>query len=521
MQRAAPLVAAGILLSRLAGLVRQRAFSHFLGLGDAADALSAAFRIPNLLQNLLGEGALSAAFIPVYARLRAQERHAEAAAVARAVAALLALVTSVIVLLGLAAAPWLVDLLAPGFAGAKRDLTIVLVRILFPGVGVLVLAAWCLGVLNSHGRFFLSYSAPVAWNVVIIVVTVLAGRDRAPEELVLLIAGAAVAGSLLQLGIQLPSTIRAVQGGRPADPPAGASREAVRTVARNFGPSVLSRGVLQVSAWVDMLIASLLGTGAAAALASAQMIGMLPASLFGMSVSAAALPAMAARTGAAAPARDLREELEAGWRRIAYFVVPSAMAFLAFGHVITGVLFQSGAFTAADSRYVWLVLAGAAVGLLASTLARLAGSTFFALGDTRTPFRLAAIRVGFGVPLGLLLALQAPGWLGVDPKYGVAGLTLAGGLAGWLEFALLRRALAPRIGPPRLEPGHVARLWLVAALAAAAGWAVLRLAEPWGQPLWGGLAVLGTYGATYLMVTRLVGIPEARLPGFRRGTPDG
>src|SRR6202040_3195045 len=159
------LVAAGILCSRLAGLVRLRVFAYYFGQqSDAADAFNAAFRIPNFLQNLFGEGALSASFIPVYASLVARGERREADRVAGAVGAILALVVSALVLVGVLAAPLLIAAIAPGFTGGKRALTIVIVRILFPGAGLLVLSAWCLGVLNSHGRFLLSYSAPVVWN---------------------------------------------------------------------------------------------------------------------------------------------------------------------------------------------------------------------------------------------------------------------------------------------------------------------------------------------------------------------
>ena len=142
--------------SRVAGFVRQRAFSHYFGQdSDAADAFTAAFRIPNLLQNLFGEGALSASFIPVYAGSLTRDPRA-ASQLAGAIAALLSLVTAVLVLAGVFAAPLLVALIAPGFSGEKRELSVALVRVLFPGAGLLVLSAWCLGILNSHHRFLLS-----------------------------------------------------------------------------------------------------------------------------------------------------------------------------------------------------------------------------------------------------------------------------------------------------------------------------------------------------------------------------
>src|SRR5215472_4041069 len=149
-------VAAGILISRLVGLVRQGVFAKYFGLSDAGDAFTAAFRVPNLLQNLFGEGVLSASFIPVYAKLLAECDDEESGRVAGAVGAILAAVSSVLVVAGMAATPYLIFAIAPGFEGEKRELTIRLVRVLFPGAGLLVLSAWCLGILNSHRKFFLS-----------------------------------------------------------------------------------------------------------------------------------------------------------------------------------------------------------------------------------------------------------------------------------------------------------------------------------------------------------------------------
>ena len=175
--RHAFLVAAGIFLSRIVGLVRQGVFSHYFGLkSDPADAFNAAFRIPNFLQNLFGEGVLSASFIPVYARLLSECDEEESGRVAGAVGAILALVASVLVLAGVLATPFLIDAIAPGYHGAKRELTIRLVQILFPGAGLLVLSAWCLGILNSHRKFFVSYTAPVLWSAAIIATLIAFGR---------------------------------------------------------------------------------------------------------------------------------------------------------------------------------------------------------------------------------------------------------------------------------------------------------------------------------------------------------
>ena len=504
--RFAALVAAGILLSRIFGLVRQRVLAHYLGLSSSADAFSAGFRIPNLLQNLFGEGVLSASFIPVYSRLLAKGERDEARRVAGAVFAFLSLIVAIVVLAGVLSTPWLIDLIAPGFDGETRLLTIRIVRVLFPGMGLLALSAWCLGILNSHRRFFLPYVAPVVWNIAIIGSLFAYGGRVADAELAVVAAWGSVIGSALQLFVQLPVVLRLVPGIRPALK-AGSH---VRTVARNFVPAFLGRGVVQIGAYVDTLLASLLPTGAVAALMNAQMLYTLPVSLFGMSISAAELPEMAsdaARDDAVADRLGTR--LHAGLRRIAYFVVPSAAAFLAFGDVVAAALFETGEFTRGDSVYVWALLAGSAVGLLASTMGRLYSSAFYALHDTRTPLRFAAVRVTVGMAAGALLALYAPAALGIAPKWGAAGITVASGIGAWLELVLLRSALRSRLGIRERLTSAVLRLWACAAVAALAAWGVKLLvvsAHPWVMAT----LVLGTFALVYVALTAAARIDEAR-----------
>jgi putative peptidoglycan lipid II flippase len=501
------LVATGILLSRLIGLVRQRIFSRLFGLSDAADAFNIAFRIPNLLQNLFGEGVLSASFIPVYARLLAEGDEEEGGRVAGAVAAILALSTSILVLLGVLFTPFVTDLIASGFHGAKRELTIRLVRILFPGAGLLVLSAWCLGILNSHRKFFLSYTAPVLWNLAMIV-TLLAFRGERQSSLAVTLAWGSVVGSALQFGIQLPVVLRLARHVRVRLEP---RRPQVREVVRNFVPVFMSRGVVQISAFVDGWLATWLGTGAVAGLTNAQTLYTLPVSLFGMSVSAAELPAMSSALGDAHEvAGYLQRRLNSGLRQIAFFVVPSAMAFLALGGVISALLFENGLFKHADSLYVWGIVAGSAVGLLASTMGRLYSSTYYALRDTRTPLRFALVRVGLTTALGYLCALPLPKLIGIEPKWGAVGLTASAGVAGWVEFTLLRRTLNRRIGATGLPLALVAKLWTSAGAAAAAAWA-LELAKPaigMRHPVIYGAVVLCLYGAIYFGATGLFRVEE-------------
>jgi putative peptidoglycan lipid II flippase len=196
------------------------------------------------------------------------------------------------------------------------------------------------------------------------------------------------------------------------------------------------------------------------------------------------------------------------------------MAFLALGDVIAGALYQSGAFTRETTLYVWGILAGSAVGLLASTMGRLYAATYYAMHDTRTPLRFALLRVGLTIVLGYVFALPLPRALGLDPRWGAAGLTASAGIAGWIEFLLLRGTLARRIGPTGLSGKLLAQLWGAALAAAAIAWAV-RLALPGAHPIAEALAVLAAYGAVYFLVTDRVGISEARavMRRLRPGEP--
>ena len=511
---AAAIIAGSILASRLFGIVRQSLMATFLGTTVAADAFTAAFKISNILQNLFGEGVLSASFIPVYAPLIARGDDEEAGRVAGAVASLLVLAVAVFVLIGVLATPAIIPLIAMGFKDEKRELTIRLTRILFPGAGIFVISAWCLGVLNSHRKFFIPYLAPVLWNVVMIAALLFAGPRRGEVDLAVLLAWASVAGAGLQFLVQLPTTLRLA--GRLRFKPALRDPN-VRAVTRNFGPVFVSRGVVQISSYIDNFLATFLPTGMVAKFGYASAVLLLPVSLFGMSISAAELPDMSRTIGSESEvAAVLRQRLSRGLRNIAYFAVPSAAAFLAFGDVIAAVLFQYRKFTPQDSLYAWGILAGAAVGLLASTMGRLYSSAYYALHDTRTPLRFSMIRVGLTTVLGYLFALPLPRLLGIDPHWGAAGLTASAGIAGWVEFSLLRSRLNRRIGVTGIASRYVASLWLCAAIAAAAGWAV-RILTTGRNHLLAGLLVLATYGLIYLAATMLAGVPEARTALARLG----
>jgi putative peptidoglycan lipid II flippase len=535
-QKSSMLVAAGILLSRVAGLIRESAIAYYLGTSPAGDAFRAALRIPNLLQNLLGEGVLSASFIPVYARLRAEGREDEAGRLAGAVAGLLVALTGALTILGVVAAEPLTRLTAPGFHDAFRfDLTVQLIRITFPGVGFLVLSAWCLGVLNSHRRFFLSYVAPVLWNAAQIAALVSVGLTTSnTRTLAVAVSWGVLIGGALQFGVQIGPVRRLLGGVRPSLDTASAS---VRSVLGRFAPVVLGRGAFQIKAYVDLLLASYLAIGAVAALQYALVLFLLPFSLFGVSIAAAELPELSAvEVHDPETRRRFRLRLEDGMARIAWYVAPTASLFIVAGDVIVRALFEHGSFTSADTIVVWLTLAVFSIGLLATTSSRLLQNALYALDDARTPARVGAmsvliaavIGVAFMFPLDRLVVGPdgIEGWgdifaLGPLPEavrdnagtvshLGIVGLALGAGLSPWVEYRLLSRALAWRIGRTR-----IAGRWLNPIAAGCAAAAIVAVAA---EAVFGGLPslvalglVMGPAGLAYVAITHRLGVPEAEI----------
>ena len=525
----AVLVAAGILLSRIAGLIRVRVFAHYLGNSAAAGAYNAGLKIPNFLQNLFGEGVLSASFIPVYARLIAEDDDEMAGRVAGVILSLLGVIVMVIVTICVFITPWIIDLIAPGFQGEVRLLTIRIVQILFPATGLLVFSAWCLGVLNSHHKFFVSYVAPVVWNAAMIATLVFFGTRTSQSGLVIALSWGTVVGCALQVGIQVPFVLKYAPRIKLS---LQTSLPHVRTVISSFVPVVISRGVVQLSGYVDQIIASWLGTAAVAGLSYAQTIYFLPISLFGMSVAAAELPQMSGALGTEDEINaTLRKRLERGLRQIAFFVVPTVMAFIFIGRQLVAALFQSGEFRSEDTLYVWYILIGSTFGLLAVTLGRLYSSAFYALRDPKTPLRFAMLRVTLTAVLGLLFAfplrpyiidlivllhMPVPNLPEGPALLGVIGLTASAGMAGWIEFAMLRRALARRIGSVKLAPSFLGRLWISGLVAAVAGIACHLYLAPHITPhlpfrhISEAILVAGAFGVIYFAAAIMLGIAEAR-----------
>ncbi|HEX9888565.1 MAG TPA: murein biosynthesis integral membrane protein MurJ [Nitriliruptorales bacterium] len=531
-RRNSALVTAGIGLSRISGFVREKLTAYYLGSGFAVEAFRAALRIPNLLQNLLGEGVLSASFIPVYSRLLSEGREEEAGRVAGAVAGLLAVVSGSLVLLGVVFAEPITSVIATGFPrdSAKFELTVTLVRIITPGIGFLVLSAWCLGVLNSHRRFFLSYVAPVLWNAGMIAALVTFGlRGVATRDLAVALGWGTFVGSLLQFLVQLRPVLRSAQGLRFR---VTTAIPGVRRVLAAFGPVVAGRGVVQVSAYVDTVLASFLATGSFAALAFAQTLYVLPISLFGMSVAAAELPELSSVEEQ--DRRRVQHRLADGLARIAFYVVPSAVVFIVVGDEVVGLLYQGGEFGALATRQVWLVLIAYSLGLLPSTATRLLQSSLYGMGDTRRPAILASIRVLLSGVVGVVLMLQLdqfritatgieqladlPSFAFAEPaaraaednllQLGAVGLAIGSAIGSWFEYLALRRVVAREIGLVQLGGGRLPRT-LLAATAATVVAGAMRFVVAGLHPALGAPIAAGLTGLAYLAAARRLGLDEA------------
>ena len=535
------------MLSRISGVVREGFLAAWLGTRSSADAFSAALRIPKLLQNLLGEGALSASFIPVYSQVLQRGDERRAGHVAGAVAGLLTLLTGGLVLFSVLLARPLASVVAPGFSGQKHELTVHLIRIVAPGVGFLVLSAWCLGVLNSHRRFFLSYVAPVLWNTAIIVGLATAGiRAWAEPNIAEAAAWGVLIGGALQFLIQLPAVRAVVPHLRIT---LTTRLQAVRAVGRRFLPAVGGRGVVTLGNYTDLILASLLATGAVAVLDRAQVLYLLPISVFAVSVAAADLPELSRDAGGATSAQagspqasrqaatdhvSIARRLAHGSERVLLFLMFSTVAFVILGGEIVAALYERVNFTSDDTLIVWWVLAVYSIGLVASGLSRLLQNACYACGDVSGPARISAVRLSLSVVVGIILMFQldriaidsgtlyrvgslpaftpldAAERAGTDLRHlGPIGLAAGSMLGASVELALLKRRVRRAIHHRVEFRRSVARLIPAALLAAVVGGLLVWWLGSLNAVLVAVLT-LAASGFVYLIVANIAGHPVSR-----------
>jgi putative peptidoglycan lipid II flippase len=430
LTRAAVTVALATLLSRLLGYVRDALIAWCFGTGFGADAFLAAFRIPTLFRRLFAEGTLSSAFVPVLTETLWKSGHAEARSLASASARLLAGLLIVLCLAGMAAAPWIVRVMTPGFAGPKLELTVSLTRLMFPYLFAAGMGALCMGALNVFGSFAAPALAPALLNIAMIVSLLsaapLAGRPEYGLALAVLVGGAG------QLALQLPFLARhRLQVWRRAQ----AFHPALKRVARLMVPAVLGGAVYQINVLVGTVLASFLPEGSVSYLYYAERLLEFPLGIVAMAGATAVLPSLA-REAAAGDAAALRSTFGYAFRMVSFLTLPAMAGLILLGEPMVALLFQRGEFGPESARLTSRALSYYALGLWAFSAVRIVVAAFFALQDSRTPVRVATVSILANVVLGA--ALMRP--------LAHGGIALAAALASFLNLALLLLALRRKLG---------------------------------------------------------------------------
>jgi putative peptidoglycan lipid II flippase len=510
--RALGSISAATLLSRLLGFLRDAVVALAFGAGPVTDAFFVAFRIPNTLRRLLGEGALSTAVVPVFTAYATTRSRDEVRRMLRAVTGAALLVLSATTLVGVAAAPWILLALAPGFAAdaTQTALAVRLTRIMFPYVVLVGVAALAMGALHAHGRFFAAALGPAVLNVGMIAGVLLLGTRLDPP--ILALALGVLAGGVGQLAVQLPSLRRA---GLLVGPSVDLRHPALGRLGRLLVPAVFGLAAVQVSVFVNTLLASLLPAGSISFLYYADRVMEFPLGVFAIALASAALPTMA-RQAAAGDTPGLTTTLNFALRLAVYIAVPATVGLVMLRAPITRVLFERGRFGPDDTVATAQALLGYAVGLVGFSAARIAAQVFYAAGAPGT-----AVRAGLvAVAANLVAAVTLMGPL----AHG--GLALASSVGGYVNVVLLLAAARRRFGP---LGGRALAESLGRTLAAAvplAAWCALCLwawpstAGRWREALWLAVTITGGtlvyWGAGRMLAPAEAAAIRGLLPSSRR-----
>jgi len=519
--KAAGVVGSATLLSRIFGFIRDVVVAWFFGAGMASDAFFVAFRIPNLLRRLLAEGSLSIAFIPVFTDHLTRNGKADAFLLARAALRLISVLLAVTAVLGILLSPLIIRIVGIGFADSpeKLALTVTLTRIMFPYIFFIGLVALCMGILNVLGHFAAPALAPVLLNIAMIGSVLLISPHL--EEPVIGLAVGVLIGGALQLILQVPFLINK---GLRFWQKAGFYHPGLKQVGVLMLPTVFGTAVYQINILVGTMLATLLEGGSVSYLYYADRLVEFPLGIFAIATATAVLPSLS-RQAAARDFEALRTTFAYSMNLVLYITIPAMVGLIVLREPIVALLFQRGAFDAMTVRMTAVALLYYAVGLWAFSAVRIVVSTFYALQDTRTPVRMAAVSVVANIVLSVILMQGL--------QHG--GLALATSLASMVNLALLLKALRNRLG--RLGWEAVRRsIFKTAVCSAAMGlavWGVAFLAVPSGRDsaarlLLGLVVSIGAGLVSYGAFSYLARIPEfemvlslLRSVGRGRGSDSG
>ncbi|MBI4011154.1 MAG: murein biosynthesis integral membrane protein MurJ [Candidatus Rokubacteria bacterium] len=503
--RAAAVVSAATLASRILGFVRDLLVAQVFGAGPATDAFFVAFRLPNLLRRLVAEGALSAAFIPVFTEYLTTRPRAELTRMFRAVSGVVLAILAGLTVVGVLAAPLLVRVMAPGFFADSTtgSLTVRLTRVMFPYLFFVGLGALAMGMLNAHRHFVTPALAPVMLNLAII--GAVFGVVPHLAEPVFGLAVGVLVGGFGQLVIQLPALSRR---GLLVAPALDRHHPAVARVVRLMTPVALGQSATQLNILVDTIIASFLVGGSVSYLYYADRLVEFPLGVFGIAIATAVLPTLSEQAATGDP-QALRATLSFALRLAAFISLPAAVGLLVLREPLVRVLYQRGEFGPVETAQTAWAVGFYACGLVGFASVKIGAQAFYALGDTRTPVKVAVAAMVLNSVLAVALALPL--------RHG--GLALATSCSATANALSLAWLLRRRLGPAAASAARAARQgWsriaaasgvLTAALVLG-GW--LRPPPPGrvGEAVWLGAMIAG--GAlVYLLAHLALGSEEVRL----------
>ncbi len=497
----------GILISRFFGFLREIVVASVFGLSPQIDAFFAAYRIPNFFRTLLGEGSLSAAFVPVLSRTIVSEGKEASAHLTRAFFSVVLIISGAITLAGIAFSSTIISIVAPGFSPETHDLAARVMRIIFPFFMFLVLGAWAMGILHTRGRFFIPSVAPVCLSGSQIVFLLMVSSYFACDPLYALAWGVLI-GGVLQFLVQVPVLLREGYSIRPVWDPGLAE---IRRIGTLFVPVVIALGVNQLNSLVDTFLSSFLAHGSLASLSYATRLYTFPLSLFGVSIAMVALPSLSkGNLSENQPEVGHADRVRAWWLRTLFFLIPSTAFLAVFSSQVVSLIFERGAF---GEREVWRVsgvLLFYAVGLPAFGSVKILVSGFHSLQDTRTPMKLAIISTTTNIVLSVLLMQIIE----------VRGIALATSISACLHVTLLVIGLTRKTGERIIDRALLgAVVWMVLSgfVMVVAGFLLWRrfLAVGWDEGFstrfLGLTLTILLMGGLYLLLARLV-----RFGGVRR-----
>jgi len=432
LTRAAGSVSLATLISRIFGFARDVIIADLFGAKAVADAFFVAFRIPNLLRRFTAEGALTAAFVPVYTdKLKNQGKHA-AFALACNVLTIMALLLVVVTVAGMAFAPWVIRVIAPGFVLDRQtfELTALLTRVMFPYLFFISIAAVLMAMLNSMGRFFIPAIAPALLNIAIITCA-LSLHDIFDRPAMALAIGV-LAGGVLQLSLQVWPLYKL---GWRYIPRLDFGDVATLKVGALMIPAAFGMAVAEINVFVDTLLASILPEGSVSYLYYGNRVVQFPLGVFGVAVGIAALPSMSGEVAEGGPGK-LVGLVSHALRLTLFISIPSTVGLIALAGPINNVLFERGQFDETARVGATIALVMYAVGLAAFAGVKVVVSAFYALKDTATPTKVASYCMALNIALNLIL---------MEPmKHG--GLALATSISSMVNIGFLLWLLGRRIG---------------------------------------------------------------------------